>query len=187
MKFEEKAISKETVYNGKIINLCKDTVMLPNGKQALREVVKHPGGVCVAALTDKQEILLVSQFRYPVGDEILEVPAGKLTKGEDPLCCGKRELHEETGASAKEYTDLGQLFPSPGYTDEIIYIYLAKGLTYGEQDPDDDEFLDVVKMPLETAVEKVLSGEIKDAKSQAAILKTWLFLQREKTSAGKIS
>lgn len=172
MNLTEKQLAKKYVYNGKIINLRVDDALLPNGKTALREVVEHPGGVCVAALTDQDEILLVKQFRYPYMEEILEIPAGKRdSKEEAPLECGKRELREETGAVAGEFVFLGELYPTPGYCDEVIYIYAAKNLTFGETDPDDDEFLDVIKMPFNAALERVLSGEIKDAKTQTAVLK----------------
>ncbi|MBE6798106.1 MAG: NUDIX hydrolase [Ruminococcaceae bacterium] len=172
MNLTEKQLAKKYVYNGKIINLRVDDALLPNGKTALREVVEHPGGVCVAALTDQDEILLVKQFRYPYMEEILEIPAGKRdSKEEAPLECGKRELREETGAVAGEFVFLGELYPTPGYCDEVIYIYAAKNLTFGETDPDDDEFLDVIKMPFNEALERVLSGEIKDAKTQTAVLK----------------
>ena len=172
MNLTEKQLAKKYVYNGKIINLRVDDALLPNGKTALKEVVEHPGGVCVAALTDNDEILLVKQFRYPYMEEILEIPAGKRdSKEEAPLECGKRELREETGAVAGEFVFLGELYPTPGYCDEVIYIYAAKNLTFGETDPDDDEFLDVIKMSFNEALERVLSGEIKDAKTQTAVLK----------------
>ena len=172
MNLTEKQLAKKYVYNGKIINLRVDDALLPNGKTAVREVVEHRGGVCVAALTDQDEILLVKQFRYPYMEEILEIPAGKRdSKEEAPLECGKRELREETGAVADEFVFLGELYPTPGYCDEVIYIYAAKNLTFGETDPDDDEFLDVIKMPFNEALERVLSGEIKDAKTQTAVLK----------------
>jgi ADP-ribose pyrophosphatase len=174
MKYEEKTTQQNYIYKGRIINLRNDVVTLPNGKTAQREVVEHPGGVCVVALTSSdEEILLVSQFRYPYYEELLEIPAGKLSYGELPLECGKRELKEETGAVAAKYTDLGILYPSPGYCNEKIYMYLAENITFGEQQPDEDEFLDVVKMTLKDAVQMVLENKICDAKTQTAILKTW--------------
>ena len=172
MILEEKQLSSEYKFKGRIINLRQDTALLPNGNTATREVVEHPGGVCVAALTDNDELLFVKQWRYPYMEETLEIPAGKRDKkDEDPLECGKRELEEETGATAKEYIDLHPLYPTPGYINEVIYCYLATGLTFGEQNPDEDEFLDVLRIPLEKAVEMVLAGEIKDAKTQIAVLK----------------
>ena len=171
MKYEEKKLTQNYIYNGRIINLRNDEVTLPNGNTAQREVVEHPGGVCVAAIDAEMNILLVRQFRYPYYEELYEIPAGKLAPGEDPLECGKRELKEETGASAEKYTDLGILYPSPGYCNEKIYMYLAEGLTFGEQQPDEDEFIDAEKMPLEEAIKLVLSNQIRDAKTQTAILK----------------
>jgi ADP-ribose pyrophosphatase len=178
MKFEEIKLDGEYIYKGRIINLRKDTVRLPNGKTADREVIEHPGGVCLAPLTENGELIFVSQFRYPFKEELLELPAGKLTIGEDPLECGIRELKEETGTQAENYVFLGKLYPSPGCYDEIIYLYLAQGLTYGEQQPDEDEFLEVIKIPLETAVEMVLANALTDAKTQTLILKTYLLKQK---------
>ncbi len=172
MNLEEKTLEKNTLFSGRIINLRRDTALLPNGATATREVVEHPGGVCVAALDENDNLLMVKQFRYPYMEIILEVPAGKRDKsGEDPLECGKRELKEETGATAEHYEPLGELYPSPGYCDEIIYLFAAKGLTFGDTCPDEDEFVAVEKIPLETAVQMVLNGEIKDAKTQVCILK----------------
>lgn len=172
MNLEEKQLSAEYMYKGKIISLRRDKALLPNGNTATREVVEHNGGVCVAALTDNDEVLFVRQFRYPYMEVIPEIPAGKRDKAdEDPFECGKRELKEETGATAEQFIPLGKLYPSPGYCGEIIWMYAATGLSYGEQNPDDDEFLTVEKIPLEKAVEMILSGEITDAKTQAAVLK----------------
>lgn len=172
MNLEEKQLSAEYLYKGKIINVRRDEALLPNGKTALREVVEHPGGVCVAAINDKDEILLVRQFRYPYFETVLEILAGKRDSAdEDPLSCGIRELREETGAVAKNIFSLGKLYPTPGYCGEIIWMFGATELTFGNDDPDEDEFLSVEAVPFEKAVEMVLSGEIKDAKTQAAILK----------------
>lgn len=172
MNLTEKQLEKEYLYKGKIINLRKDTALLPNGKTALREVVEHPGGVCVAALTDNDDVLFVRQYRYPYQQIILEIPAGKRDNpNEAPLECGKRELREETGAIAKKFISLGELYPTPGYCGEIIWLFAATGITFEDQNLDEDEFLTVEKIPLETAVEMILSGEIKDAKTQTAVLK----------------
>lgn len=179
MNLEEKQLSAEYIYKGKIINLRRDEAILPNGKTALREVVEHPGGVCVAAITDNDEILMVRQFRYPYFETVLEIPAGKRDIiGESPIECGIRELREETGATAKNIFSLGELYPTPGYCGEVIWMFGATNLTFGNDDPDEDEFLSVEAIPFEKAVKMVLSGEIKDAKTQAAILK--LKLLREK-------
>ena len=166
MNLTEKQLTKEYIFKGKIINLRRDTALLPNNTEAIREVVEHNGGVCVAALTDDNEVLFVKQFRYPYMEEILEIPAGKRDSlNEDPLLCGKRELKEETGATAKRFIPLGELYPTPGYCGEIIWMFAATDLDFGDQDPDDDEFLEVKKIPLEKAVEMILNGEIKDAKT----------------------
>lgn len=180
MNLEEKCLDQNYIYQGKIINVRVDTALLPDGTQALREVVEHPGGVCVAAITEKDEILMVRQFRYPYMQEVLEIPAGKREKnGESPLECGKRELKEETGATAQKFYSLGELYPTPGYCGEIIYMFAAEELSYGDTCPDADEFLQVERIPFATAVEMVLSGEIKDAKTQAAVLKLYAMRQRK--------
>ena len=173
MNLKEETLSREYRFNGRIINLRTDRVRLPNGAEAGREVVEHPGGVCVAPLTDDHELLFVRQYRYPYEEVVLELPAGKRDKnGEEPLECGKRELQEETGAVADEYVFLGKVYPTPGFCNEIIYLYLARGLDFGDARPDEDEFVEVERIPLERAVEMVMSGEIVDAKTQIAVLKT---------------
>lgn len=172
MNLTEKQLTKEYIFKGRVINLRRDTALLPNNTTATREVIEHNGGVCVAALTDNDEVLFVRQFRYPYMEEILEIPAGKRDSAdEDPLLCGKRELKEETGTTAKKFIPLGELYPTPGYCGEIIWMFAATGLDFGQTCPDDDEFLEVEKIPLNKAVEMILNGEIKDAKTQAAVLK----------------
>ena len=146
---------------------------LPNGNEAGREVVEHPGGVCVAPLTAEGELLFVRQYRYPYEEVVLELPAGKRDKGgEDPLECGKRELKEETGATAEEYVSLGRVYPTPGICNEVIHLFLARGLSFGAAQPDEDEFVEVERIPLDRAVAMVMNNEIPDAKTQIAILKT---------------
>ena len=173
MNLKEETLTREYRFNGRIINLRTDRVLLPNGAEAGREVVEHPGGVCVAPLTEHNELLFVRQYRYPYEEVVLELPAGKRDKkDEEPLECGKRELKEETGAVAAEYISLGKVYPSPGFCDEVIYLYLAKGLDFGEAQPDEDEFVEVERIPLDRAVEMVMNGEIVDSKTQIAILKT---------------
>ena len=173
MNLNEQPLSADYKYRGRIINLRVDTALLPNGSSATREVVEHPGGVCVAALTEDGCLLFVRQFRYPYQKVLLELPAGKLDPGEDPLEAGKRELREETGAEAARYESLGELYPSPGYCGEIIHLYAATGLTFGQMSPDEDEFLEVEKIPLEEAARMVPDNEIADAKTQAAVLKVY--------------
>ncbi len=179
MNLEEKTISSEVLYKGQVFTLKKDKTVLPDGKNATRDIIMHNGGVCVVPITDDMQILTVRQFRCPYGEIIEEIPAGKReSKDEDPLICGKRELLEETGATAEHYYFLGELYPTPGYCDEIIYMFAAWGLTFGEMKPDEDEFLAVEKTPLDILIEKVLKGEIKDSKTQTALLKTKLLIDK---------
>lgn len=177
MNLEEKTVKKNYMFNGRIINVRKDDALLPNGVPCTREVVEHNGGVCIAPLTDKNELIFVRQFRYPYGEVLLELPAGKLELGEDPFEAGKRELEEETGTVASKYMNCGKFYPSPGYTSEIIYLYAAKGLTSTHMHPDDDEFLEVEKIPVKKAVQMVLDNEIVDGKTQALVLKIGAMLE----------
>ena len=171
MNLIEKPLSQDYKYKGKIVNMRVDEALLPNGQKALREVVEHPGGVCIAAVTDQRELLFVRQFRYPYEEIVTELPAGKLERGEDPLEAGKRELAEETGATAARYTSLGKLYPTPGYCGEIIHLYMAEGLTFAAANPDEDEFLEAERIPLREAVKLVMAGQLPDAKTQVAVLK----------------
>jgi len=180
MDLKEKPIKQDYIYKGKIVNLRVDDALLPDGTTAKREVVEHPGGVCVAALTDNEELLFVEQFRYPYFEVVLELPAGKLEKGEDPFEAGKRELKEETGACAAHYDDLGKLYPTPGYCGEIIHMYLATGLDIGSQQLDEDEFLEVKRIPLKEAFRLVMNNEIRDSKTQVGIVKTYYRIYGEK-------
>ncbi len=177
MDLTEKTLSQEYIFKGRILNLRVDEALLPDGTTAGREVVEHPGGVCVAALTDDDCLLFVRQFRYPYGEILPEIPAGKRDPGETPLETGKRELKEETGYTAKNYLSLGRVYPSPGYFNEVIYMYLATDLAAGEVAPDEDEFLEVEKIPLTRAVDMVMNDEITDAKTQAAVMKVWFLRQ----------
>ena len=170
----ERTLSQRRVYDGRILNVRVDEAILPNGKTVTREVIEHHGACGIVAFDEEGKLLMVRQYRYPYGEALLELPAGKLEYGEDPLAAGKRELKEETGASAKEYTDLGKLYPSPGYCGEIIHMYMAAGLTFGEAAPDEDEFLELERIPLERAAQMVLDNRIRDAKTQAAVLKVYL-------------
>ena len=179
MELFEKTLNSKDIFKGRVIHVTLDEIELPNGHKSTREVVNHPGGVCIAALNEKNELYFVRQFRYPYHEVVLELPAGKLEKDSTPLENGIRELKEEVGATGKDYKFLGELYPTPGYCGEIIYMYLARGLSYGETDPDEDEFLNLKRIPLETAVEMIMSGEIKDAKTQAAILKTERLLKND--------
>lgn len=180
MNTEEKQKSSEYIYKGAIINMRLDTAVLPNGKTVSREVVEHPGGVCVLPIDKNGDVLLVRQFRYPYMKETLEIPAGKRDKtgDHDPIACGKRELKEETGATAGKYTPLGTLYPSPGYTDEVIYMFAATDLSFGEAEPDEDEFINLERISLKEAVDMVISGDIPDSKTQTAILKAQFLIEK---------
>lgn len=180
MKLTEKTLSSQKIFDGKILHITLDEVELKNGEHSMREVVAHPGGVCVAALDSENNLIFVRQFRYPYKEVVLELPAGKLEKGSTPLENGKRELLEETGATGYSYISLGQVYPSPGYTDEIIHLYACKIRAVSEAQPDKGEFVSVEKINLNKAVEMVLNNQIPDAKSQIAILKTKLLLESGK-------
>ena len=156
----EKTIDSKVIYEGKILTLRRDTVELENGNHAAREVIDHPGGVAVLAIDEHEHILFVSQFRYPFGGVMLELPAGKLERGENPQECGVRELSEECGCKADCFVPLAKMYPTCAYDTEIIHIFL-----------DEDEFLTVRRIPVEKAVQMVLDGEIPDAKTQLGILK----------------
>lgn len=180
MELTEKTLSSKSVFDGRILHITLDEIELPNGKKSKREVVNHPGGVTVAALDEENNLLFVRQFRYPYKEVVLELPAGKLEKGSTPLENGKRELMEETGAEGYSYISLGQLYPSPGYTSEIIHLYACKIKSQGSSNPDDGEFLNVEKIPLDKAVEMVLNNQIPDAKTQVAVLKTAMLIKSGK-------
>ena len=170
MVLSEKTIEKEVVFEGRIITVRKDKAELGDGSIAPRELVIHSGGVCVVPLTDDNRVIMVRQFRYAFGEPLLEIPAGKLEKGEEHRSAALRELEEETGAKCTSFEYLGVCYPSVAYLTEKIHMYLATGLSFGEQHLDEDEFLDVEKMPLSQAVEMVLDGRIKDGKTQSALL-----------------
>lgn len=175
---EEKTLSSEQVFDGKVVKLFVDKAELENGDIVSREVIKHPGGVCVVPLDEDENVIFVRQFRYPHARALLEIPAGKLEFGEKHYDCGLRELKEETGCTCDKYDYLGLLLPTPAYDSEMIHMYLARGLHEGEKKLDEDEFLDTEKIPLEKAAEMVMNNEIEDAKTQLAILKTVIFLKK---------
>ncbi|WP_027406239.1 NUDIX domain-containing protein [Anaerovibrio sp. RM50] len=163
--------SSEDIFDGNLLHVKKDKVKLPNGGTAYREWIKHPGAAAVIPYTEDGQVILVRQYRYPIDEVTLEVPAGKLDlEGEDPLECAKRELSEETGYTAKEYKFLTKLATCVGFCNEVIYTYAARGLEPGKQHTDEDEFINVVKLPLSEAVAMVEDGRINDAKSVTAIL-----------------
>lgn len=175
----EKKLDSKLEHVGGILTFYTDTVELENGKTATRDVVRHKGAVCVAPLTENGEFLFVSQYRYPIARELLELPAGKRDSyDEDPLDCAHRELEEETGMKACEMIPMGTYLPAAAYCDEIIHLYLARGLYEGRANPDDDEFLDVIKIPVERAVEMIMNGEIDDGKTQTLVLKAANYLKK---------
>ena len=173
MAHTETTLESQTLFEGKILTLKKDKVRLENGHDTAREVVVHHGGVCIAALDEQDRILLVSQFRYPYQKEIIELPAGKIEQGEDPRECGIRELWEECGCTAGYFEKLGELYPTPAYCTEVIHIYEASDLRQSGQHLDEGEFLTLLRVPFDKAVQMVLSGEIQDAKTQIGILKLY--------------
>ena len=174
----EKQIDSQQIYDGRVVKLYKDNVELDNGYKSVREVIHHPGGVCVVALDDDENVYFVKQFRYPFNTALTEIPAGKLEYGEDHRACGIRELKEEIGATAESFEYLGCLYPTVAYDTEIIHMYLARGLSFGEQHLDEGEFLDVEKIPLEKAFEMVMKNELPDAKTQTAIMKAYYLIKK---------
>ena len=177
MSYTEKTINSTEIFSGKVITLRTEDVSLPDGNVGYREIIHHPGGVGIVALTDDNKILMVKQFRKAIEKEIYELPAGKLEKGEDPLVCGKRELEEETGYTAKEFVPLGFLYPSPGITDEITYVYLAWGLEKGNKNLDEDEFLDVCEMTIDEVYSQIMNNSINDAKTVIGFLKAMEYIK----------
>lgn len=172
MNFLEKKLNSKTLYNGKVVRLDVDEIELPNGKKSFRECVRHSGGACVLLVEDGK-VLLVNQYRYAYSQPIYEIPAGKLNKGEDPCLAAARELEEETGYKAK-LSHLIDLYPTPGYSDEVIYIYFAESFVKTNQKLDDGEFLDYCFIELDKVLKMIEDGEIKDAKTIVAIYKYML-------------
>ena len=170
----EKQLKREEIFEGKVLHVVRDTVELPNGDPAIREVALHVGAVAIIPITAEGEVIVEKQYRYPHGRIFLEIPAGKLDSPDEiPLEAAKRELREETGAVAEKFTYLGKMIPSPAVLSEVIHMYLAEGLTFGERDLDEDEFLEVEKLPLKDLYEMALRGEIEDAKTQIAVLRVY--------------
>lgn len=178
MDLKETMVSSQTIFEGKIIKVTLDQARLPDGTLASREVVYHPGGVAVLALDEDNTVYLVKQYRYPIQQLLLELPAGKLDHGaeENVLLGAQRELSEETGLEAAQWTYLGYTLASPGFCDEALHMYLARGLTRKRQHLDEDEFLDVVTMPFGQLVEQVMDGTITDGKTVSTTLKVKVLL-----------
>ena len=177
----ERCIESELIYDGQVVHLYVDRVALPDGKPGLREYVRHIGAVAVLPLTENEEVICVRQYRYAHGVVMTEIPAGKLdSRDEDHVEAALRELREETGATCQKLTYLGLFRSTPAILDEKIDLYLAEGLSFGERDLDEDEFLNTVRIPLSTLVEDVMQGRIADGKTQVAILKVNEILRRRK-------
>ncbi len=171
-RMRETLVESENLFDGIILHVRRDLVRLPEGHTATREVIRHVGAVCVIPVTENNEVVMERQYRYPIDRVIWEIPAGKLdSPEEDRLSAAKRELREETGYSADEWTMIGEFYGACAYTDERISMYLARGLHRGERHLDEDELLDVTLVPLKQLAEWVMAGEITDAKTQVAILK----------------
>lgn len=171
-RLRETQTASEEIFNGVVLHVKRDTVRLPNGNPAVREVIRHIGAVCVIPVLENGDVVMERQYRYPLDRVILEIPAGKLDAAdEDRFSAIQRELREETGYTAGKWTDIGPLYPAPAYSDEYITMYLARDLRRGERHLDEDEFLDVHTVPLKDLVEDVMAGKIADAKTQVCILK----------------
>ncbi len=156
---------RKQIYRGRVVTLNLETVTLPNGATIELEVIRHQGAAAAVPLTDDGSVLLIRQYRHAAGGYIYEIPAGKIDPGEDPLACAAREVEEETGRRASSLVPMLSFYTTPGFTDEVIYLYLATGLTAGTQKLERDEVLDVVEMPLEEAIRRVADGTIRDAKT----------------------
>ncbi len=169
MKMIEKRLSGETIFEGHVVKLVKDKVLCPNGNESFREIVRHNGGAAVLCINENEEILLVKQFRYAYDEVMYEIPAGKLEKNEDPLLAAKRELEEETGNKAESLDFLGAIYPTCGYSSEIIYLYLARNCKKTQTHFDDDEVIESKFYKLDDVKNMILNGEIKDAKTICAL------------------
>ncbi len=175
---EEVKITSEEIFDGHVVHLFNDTVRLPNGNTGTRETIRHIGAVAIVPMTEDGKVIVERQFRYPMGQVITEIPAGKLdSKTEDRLSAAKRELEEETGFVADEWMELGEYYPAAAYCDEVITMYLARGLHKGTRNLDEDEFLNIREVPLADLVEEIMEGKIADGKTQVAILKVARLLQ----------
>ncbi len=171
MDFQEKTLTSECVYDGKILKVLRDEVEISTGRKSFREVVRHSGGVVILALKDTETVLLVKQFRYPVNKTVLELPAGKLEKGENPDFACKRELEEETGYRADKWTSLGYIHTTPGFCDEKLYLYKAEELHFVGEHPDEGEVLKAFEIKISDLVSMIKNGEINDAKTICAVMR----------------
>ena len=173
---KERKLSSEMKFDGKLIKVTYDIADV-NGKEAWREVVHHPGASAVVAIDEDNRIIMEKQFRYALNDYLLEIPAGKLDAGEDPLVCAKRELEEETGIVASEWISLGTIATSPGFCNEVIHLYVAKGLSKGEIHWDEDEYVEVERYTFDELLQRIKEEKIKDSKSLSALLLAMPYLK----------
>ena len=198
MELKETFVSRQEIFHGRIVDLRVDTVRLPNGHLTTREVIDmmqetgiqlgelelespdHPGGVAVVAIDENDNVLTVKQYRYAFQTVLEEIPAGKLERGEDPAAAARRELSEETGASCETLTPLGEILASPGGFTEVLHLYMATGLTFGSQHPDEDEFINFERVPFDALLDRCLSGELRDGKTVAGVLKVYALRTRKK-------
>ena len=171
MNFEEKTLTSECVYDGKVIRVERDEVALSTGQKSFREVARHPGGVVILAMLDENTLLLVKQFRYPIKQAVLELPAGKLEPNENPDIAAKRELEEETGYAANKWSSLGYIYTTPGFCDEKLYLYKAEDLHFVGEHPDDGEIIKALTITVPEIMTKIKTGEINDSKTICAILR----------------
>ena len=186
-RMSETCLQSELIFDGRVMHLYYDRVKLPNGMEATREYARHIGAVCVLPLFADGTVACVRQFRYPHGEILTEIPAGKLdSKQEDHAEAALRELREETGCACRKLTHLGKIYTSPAILDEVIDMYLAEDLTEGETDFDEDEFLAPVRIPLKDLVDDVMAGKIPDVKTQAAALRVWELLRRREQEGGNV-
>ncbi|MGM9970548.1 MAG: NUDIX hydrolase [Anaeroplasma sp.] len=168
MEMKEKKLSSDLIFEGKVVKIVKDKVMCPNGRESIREIVRHNGGAGVLCITNDNKILLIKQYRYAYDEIIYEIPAGKLEEGENPYNAAMRELEEETGNKASELIPLGSIYPTCGYSSEIIYLYLATNCEHTRQHFDDDEFIEVFYFTIDEVKKMIINGTIKDAKTICA-------------------
>ena len=173
----EKVVSSKTFYRGKLLDLRLDEVLLSSGRRVRREIVVHPGASAILPIVEPGKILMVRQYRHPVGEVLLEIPAGTLKPGEDPMACAARELEEETGYRAEKLTYLATIYPAPGYSSEILHIYLARDLRRGVQAPEMDENISVIEMSIDQVLDRIRDGRVKDSKTIVAILYYLFFIE----------